>query len=229
MLLFNTDFLLSDPVGFAIFSVAIIMALVISISFHEFSHAAVANFQGDMTATRMGRLTLDPRKHLDRAGSILMILVGFGWGKPVPVNIYNLRNGRRSLALVSAAGPASNVGVAIAFAALFRIGLLDTANLAAPSYESLGLTGWITLVAVFAIQLNLLLATFNLLPIPPLDGGGILAGIVPKEGLPAVQQLQRYGPAILLVLIVMSYFTDYSPLSIIYRPATAVADMLIGR
>lgn len=229
MLLFNTDILLRDPAGFAIFFGAAAIALVIGITFHEFSHAAAANVQGDLTATRLGRLTLDPRKHLDRAGTILIVLVGFGWGKPVPVNVASLRSGRFGMALVSAAGPAANVVVAVAIAMLFRVGLLDVDGGTRSALESFSPMAWASLIGLLAIQLNLVLAVFNLLPIPPLDGGGILAGIAPRQAFPIVRTIQRVGPFVLLLLIASSFLTDWNLLSPIFSPIRAVSAALIGR
>jgi len=229
MLLFNTDFLLDDPKGFAIFFAAVAIALVMGITFHEFSHAAAANVQGDLTATRLGRLSLNPRRHLDRAGTIMLVLVGFGWGKPVPVNVGNLRNGRLGMALVSFAGPAANLALALGVAMLFRIGLLDSGGVSRSALESFDPGAWASIVGRFAVQLNLVLAAFNLLPIPPLDGGGILAGIAPRQAFPIVRFVQRAGPFILLLLIVWSFVGDRSPLGMIFGPIADVSDALIGR
>ena len=229
MLLFNTDFLLDDPKGFAIFFAAVAIALVMGITFHEFSHAAAANVQGDLTATRLGRLSLNPRRHLDRAGTIMLVLVGFGWGKPVPVNVGNLRNGRLGMALVSFAGPAANLALALGVAMLFRIGLLDSGGVSRSALESFDPGAWASIVGRFAVQLNLVLAAFNLLPIPPLDGGGILAGIAPRQAFPIVRFVQRAGPFILLLLIVWSFVGDRSPLGMIFAPIADLSDALIGR
>ena len=126
MLLFNVDWILNDPFGFFLFFSSIAVALVIALTVHEFSHAATANLQGDLTATRLGRLTLNPKAHLDPTGTVMIALIGFGWGRPVPVNPIRLRSGRRGMAIVAAAGPASNIAIAVTLAGMFQIGIGET-------------------------------------------------------------------------------------------------------
>ncbi len=198
MLLFNIGFLLDDPFGFFLFFSSIAVALVVGISVHEFSHAAAANLQGDMTATRLGRLTLNPRAHLDPAGTILLVVVGVGYGRPVPVNPLRLRNGRRGMALVSAAGPASNVVLAVTLAAFFQIGALDMANLPRSPFAAFDPLVWGTITGFFMVQLNLTLAALNLLPIPPLDGGRIAVGLLPPPLAMRLARLERLGIIIIL-------------------------------
>lgn len=228
MLLFNTDLLLDDPFAFTVLIVSVVVALVIGITVHEFAHAAAATMRGDLTAQRLGRLTLNPKAHLSPAGSIMLLLVGFGWGKPVPVDLFRLRGGRRALAFVSAAGPASNVVLALSFALLFQIGLLSVDEISRSALESLSLRAWASIAGSYAVQLNLILAVFNLLPVPPLDGGGILAGIAPQGVLPAVQQIQKIGPMVLLALILSTYVTNLNILGTIFGPVLGLTDILIG-
>ncbi len=228
MLLFNADLLLDDPFAFTVLIVSVVVSLVIGITVHEFAHAAAATMRGDLTAQRLGRLTLNPKAHLSPAGSIMLLLVGFGWGKPVPVDIFRLRGGRRALAFVSAAGPASNVMLALAFALLFQIGLLSVDEISRDALESLSVRAWASIAGSYAVQLNLILAVFNLLPVPPLDGGGILAGIAPQGALPAVQKLQKIGPMVLLALILSTYVTDLNILGTILSPVRNLTDILIG-
>ena len=222
MLLAGRDLLFNDPFGFALLFGAVAAALLISISVHEASHAAAALSLGDATAKRQGRLTLNPRAHLDPTGTAMLLLAGFGWGKPVPVNVAALRNGDRSMALVSFAGPGSNVLLALAFAFVFRVGVLDTSGV------GLSLGGWLALVAFYSVTLNLILAVFNLLPIAPLDGAAILRGVVPGDWLPAVQRLEKAGPIILLVVIGLQLLGVADILGIIFDPAIAFAGALIG-
>jgi Zn-dependent protease len=229
MLLFNTDLLLDDPLAFAVLMSTIAAALLIGITFHEAAHAYAAKLQGDLTATRLGRLTLNPKKHLDPAGTAMLLIVGFGWGKPVPVNPYNLRNGRRGMAFVSVAGPVSNVALAFVIGAVFQLGLLSPVNLTYATLRSVDPVGWIALVAVFSVQLNLILAMFNLLPIAPLDGGGILAGIAPSRWLPAVAKIQQVGPMVLILVIATSFVGNFSVLGYLFTPARDLANVLIGR
>lgn len=227
MLLFNIDFLLNDPFGFFLFFSSIAVSLVVAISVHEFSHAAAAALQGDLTAARLGRLTLNPKAHLDPAGTIMLIVVGFGWGRPVPVDLTQLRNGRRGLAFVSAAGPASNVVLAFALAAVFQIGLLDMNDLPRRAFDSFDPLVWVTITGFFAVQLNLILAVFNLLPVPPLDGGGILAGLAPRAAFPAVRLLHRIGPMVLIAVILTSFVTGLNILGRIFGPLIDLTNVLV--
>ena len=228
MLLFNTDLLLDDPFVFFALLTAISVALVIGISIHEFSHAAAANLEGDPTAARLGRLTLNPLAHLHPTGTLMLLIAGVGFGRPVPVNVALLRRGRQSLALVSAAGPASNLVLALVFAGLFRLGLVDVGDVSRQALQSVDVGAWATLIATFAVRLNLILAAFNLLPIPPLDGGGILAGVVPGGALPAVRKLQRVGPPLLIAMVLLTMLTDFDVLGVIFEPVYALGDRLMG-
>ena len=222
MLLAGRDLLFNDPFGFVLLFGAVAAALLISISVHEASHAAAALSLGDTTAKRLGRLTLNPRAHLDPTGTIMLLVAGFGWGKPVPVNTAALRNGDRSMALVSFAGPASNVLLALAFAAVFRLGVFDVGD-ARPSID-----GWLPYVALLSVWINLILAAFNLLPIAPLDGGAILRGIAPDAWLPAIKRLETVGPIVLLAIIGLQFLGIANILGVIFDPAIALAGALIG-
>lgn len=228
MLLFNADLLVDDPFAFTVLIVSVVVALLVGITVHEFAHAAAATSRGDFTAQRLGRLTLNPRAHLSPAGSIMLLIVGFGWGKPVPVDLFSLRGGRRALAFVSVAGPASNVALAFAIAGLFQIGLLSVDDISRGALESFSVRAWASIAATYAVQLNLILAVFNLLPVPPLDGGGIIAGIAPRAALPAVQKLQQFGPMVLLAVLLSTYVTDLNILGTIFGPVINLTDVLIG-
>ena len=228
MLLFNADLLLDDPFAFTVLIVSVLVALLIGITVHEFSHAAAATMRGDLTAQRLGRLTLNPKAHLSPAGTIMLLVVGFGWGKPVPVDIFRLRGGRRALAFVSAAGPASNVALAFVFAALFQLGVLSVDEISRSELESFNLRAWASIAGSYAVQLNLILAVFNLLPLPPLDGGGILAGIAPRSALPAVHRFQKIGPMVLVLILMTTYMTDLNVLGMIFGPVFDLTDALIG-
>ena len=173
---------------------ATLVAFVLAITVHEFAHAWTALRLGDDTAARHGRVTLNPLAHLDPIGSIGLLMIvflgfGIGWGRPVPVNPNRLRWGHRGMALTALAGPLSNVIIAFAFALPYRFGLP-----AAPEP--------VTLFVQRLILVNLLLAAFNLIPIPPLDGLKILLGLLPAFWYPILAPLERYGVGILLVLIV---------------------------
>lgn len=184
------------------------LSLLYVIGLHEFSHALAASNLGDQTARGMGRISVNPLVHLDPAGTVMLLLFGFGWGKPTPVNPYGLRPGPRTgMAMVAAAGPLSNLLIAVVLAAPIRLGwvpwrepfvLWHTAN-----WE---LTDFVGLFLSFAIVLNILLAVFNLLPVAPLDGFSVAIGVLPHELARSLAPLERYGMAILMVLFVMLFF-----------------------
>ncbi len=167
--------------------------LVISLSIHEFAHAFSAHLLGDNTAKDLGRLTLNPLKHLDPFGTLLLLVVGFGWGKPVPFNPYNLKNPRRDGAVISFAGPLSNLLIAGVFAVIFRIS------------EGQGSALFITALSTFAylmVYFNLFLAFFNLIPVHPLDGFKVVFGLLPRSLAVQWIQMEQYGMFILLILVV---------------------------
>ncbi len=192
------DQLSSDPVGAIINLTSFAVALIVGITVHEFSHALAATRLGDYTAQRLGRLTLNPRAHLDPLGTILIFVAGFGWGKPTPVTPQNLSIGPRAgMSIVSLAGPISNVIVAIIVALPVRFGM-----------ESIFLSGYLGAFVIALVTWNLVLAVFNFIPVAPLDGFKIVLGILPRNLADSFAQTERYGPVILLVLI-MSGFIPY--------------------
>ena len=168
-----------------------------SLTVHEWAHAWSADRLGDPTARMLGRVSFNPIVHIDPIGTVLLPLVGlfaagvvFGWAKPVPVNVSRLGHPKRDFMLVAAAGPASNIVLAIAAALLFR---------ALGGYEILGTT--LGRAVYLAVSMNVLLAVFNMLPVPPLDGGNVLAGLLPDGFAPAFNVLRQFGFLILLALI----------------------------
>ena len=178
----------------------ILPVLLLSLTIHETAHAVTADWYGDPTARHLGRISLNPAVHVDPVGTVVLPLLGilaggfvFGWAKPVPVNPANLRRPRQDFLVIAAAGPASNIVLAIGASWL----------LAAVGLEAAG--GWAGAVATFAfamLQLNLLLAVFNMIPVPPLDGGNVLAGLLPAGLADAYDRLVRpWGFLILLVLM----------------------------
>lgn len=181
------NLLLSEPTV----ALAWVAAIIIAITIHEFSHALVAKLQGDSTAELEGRVTLNPLSHVDPMGFLVLVLFGFGWGKPVPFNPYNLKAKRWGPALVSLAGPASNLIGVIFFGLVFRL-VLQIGNLPADNLLH-------TFLA-FIVQFNVVLMLFNLLPIPPLDGSKLLS-LLPQQFEGLVEGLQRYGFVILLFVI----------------------------
>lgn len=179
--------LFSHPLYFLV----LCLALVISITIHEFAHAFVADKLGDPTPRLRGRLSLDPRAHLDPLGTLALFLVGFGWGKPVTFDPYNLRKPRQDAALIALAGPASNLILAILLSLVARV--------FQPS-------DWAVFLLVPIIAVNVSLAIFNLVPIHPLDGSRILIGLAPASFARDWEQLlSRYGFLILILLILPLY------------------------
>tara|TARA_Y100001960_G_C14596043_1_gene788156 strand:- start:348 stop:977 length:630 start_codon:yes stop_codon:yes gene_type:complete len=188
--------------------ILLIPALVFSLSFHEFAHAWMAYRLGDNTAARLGRLTLNPISHLDPIGSLALLLMGFGWAKPVPVDPRYLENPKKDIVKVAAAGPISNIILAIVAALVLR--LLFSTDL---------LTNNIKTFFIIFMQINITLAVFNLLPVSPLDGSQILTPFLEKHfGFDLVWKMQVYGPRVLFFIIIFSMVTDIHIFSFIINP-----------
>jgi Zn-dependent protease len=181
--------LFSNPISFLFY----IVSLFIALSVHEASHALAADKLGDPTPRLDGRITLNPLAHIDLSGLLFMLFFGFGWGKPVMFDPYNLKNPRRDAAFISLAGPASNILLAFCLSILLRS--FNFFNL-----SLISTIGYIILAPF--ITINLTLGIFNLLPIHPLDGFKIVGGILPTEQAVDWFQLQRYGMIFLLLLII---------------------------
>lgn len=186
--------LFNSPLSFLIS----ILALVIAITVHEFAHAFAADRLGDPTPRAQGRLTLNPLAHLDPLGTLMLLFVRFGWGKPVMFDPFNLRHPRRDAAIISLAGPATNMLVALLCAVLVQV-----------------IPGAVLLVPV--IILNVVLAVFNLVPIHPLDGFKIVGGLLPAESARQWYELERYGMIFLLFLI-FPVFGGVSPIQQLISP-----------
>ena len=188
--------------------VLLIPALVFSLSFHEFAHAWMAYRLGDRTAAQMGRLTLNPISHLDPVGSIALLLMGFGWAKPVPVDSRYLKNPKEDMVKVAAAGPISNIILAIVAALVLRL-----------LFSTDFLTNSIKTFFIIFMQINITLAVFNLLPVSPLDGSQILSPFLEKKfGPEIVWKMQLYGPRILFFIILFSMMTDIHIFSFVINP-----------
>jgi Zn-dependent protease len=168
------------------------ITLMIAFTFHEFSHAFVAYKFGDMTAKKQGRLTLNPLKHLDPIGTLLIFIAGFGWARPVPVNRFFFKKPRLAGVLVSVAGPLSNLILA-AFGFIIGFGLSSAGIMVAG--------GFFDFLDIF-IQLNIVLFVFNLLPFPPLDGYRIIEDIAPNDVRAKMTEYEQYGVLIFLVLVI---------------------------
>ena len=190
------EFLSTEPTA----ALTYLFALIVAVTLHEFAHAKVADLLGDPTPRLGKRLTINPLAHLDIYGSLLFIIVGFGWGKPVTFDPFNLKNPRKDSALIAIAGPTTNIFIAICFGIIARL---------IPSY----------IPFLFPIlQVNVALAVFNLIPIYPLDGYNFVSGFIDKKYLATWQSLKRYGGLFLILLIVPIGST--SLLDGILRPLT---------
>ncbi len=206
------DQLFNNPLGFFLW----IVALIVAITVHEFSHALAADRLGDPTPRLQGRLTLNPLAHLDPLGTIMLLLVRFGWGKPVVFDPFNLRNPRRDGAIISLAGPAANILVATIASILLNI--LFSYRLPLMGAQGTGVALF-TLISILQpiIILNVVLAVFNLVPIHPLDGFKIVGGILPNKYTQQWAELEPYGILFLLFLI-FPIFSRVSPISQIISP-----------
>lgn len=196
--------LFSDPLSFLFSMVAIILAITV----HEFAHAYAADHLGDPTPSLQGRITLNPIKHLDPLGIALIALFGFGWGKPVEFDPYNLQNPRKDSAIIALAGPVTNFICAILASIILRL-LLATGNIALLNIS--------TLILLPFISFSLILGVFNLIPIHPLDGFKIVGGMLPEDKVDEWNDLQRYGP-IMLILMILPIIGNQSMLNTILRP-----------
>ena len=187
--------------------ILLVPALIFALSFHEFSHAWMANKLGDKTATRLGRLTLNPVAHLDPVGSLMILFIGFGWAKPVPVDTRFLSNPRIDMMKIAAAGPLSNFLLAFIGGLILRF-FNQYAFFTEPIY----------IMVIYFIQINIALAIFNLLPVAPLDGSQIFSGFLSKYNPDLAFKIEAYGPQVLFGLIIFGYITGFSILSLIMRP-----------
>ena len=187
--------------------VLLIPTLIFALSFHEFAHAWMAYRCGDNTAARMGRLTLNPLAHLDIFGSMMILFVGFGWAKPVPVDSNSLNNPRIDMMKVAAAGPISNLLLAFAGGLIFRF-LSNT-----PIFSES-----ILLMVYYFTYINISLAIFNLIPVSPLDGSQIFSGYLVKSNPQLAWKIQSYGPQVLFGVILFGYLISFSIIGFIMRP-----------
>jgi Zn-dependent protease len=198
------------------------VTLVIAFTVHEFAHAWTADQLGDDTPRFNGRLTLNPLAHLDPIGSLLLLIAGFGWAKPVPINPYVLE--RRTPAgtmLVAAAGPFSNLLLAIVAAIPLRMGLINV-------YGGGALMQWVSELFLVFIWINLILLFFNLIPIYPLDGEKVAAYFLPPEGQDILERIRPYGPIILMMLIFIGGFGGLDILGLLIRtPAQRILQLLV--
>lgn len=188
--------------------VILIPSLMFSLSFHEYAHAWMAKKCGDNTANSLGRLSLNPLAHLDLVGSLMILFVGFGWAKPVPVNSYFLKNPRQDMMKIAAAGPLSNLLLAFIASLIFRIN------------GSMGFN--LDYLLFYFIQINISLAIFNMIPIFPLDGAQIFTGYLSKHNPDLAAKIQAYGPQVLFGLILFGYITGFSIIWLFISPIVKV-------
>ena len=197
-----------DPVGF----VAFIIAIVLGITVHEFMHAYTAHRLGDDTARLLGRLSLNPMAHLDPFGTLLLVLAGFGYGKPVPFNESRLRSAM-GVTFVALAGPLANLVLAALSAIPLRF---SAASLLGGAYEE---------VLTAIVLWNCVLAIFNLVPIPPLDGANVVYGLLPPRQQYSWRTYQQYGPFLLLFILLLA---PQILSALVFAPALALARFLLG-
>lgn len=198
------------------------LPVLFAVTMHEVAHGWVARALGDSTADEMGRLSLNPIRHIDPIGTLLvpllLVLVGgfvFGWAKPVPVNVRRLHNPKRDMAFVAVAGPLSNLAMALAWALIAKLGMV--------LYNG---SAWVALPMIYmgqvGIAINLILMILNLLPLPPLDGGRVLAGVLPDRFAYALARIEPYGLFIVLGLLAFGILGQ-----ILRPPFTALQELIV--
>jgi Zn-dependent protease len=202
--------------------------IIVGLTVHEYAHARVADYLGDPTSAYSGRLTLNPLAHVDIMGFLMLLLAGFGWAKPVPINPLRFRgNMRTGVALVSVAGPAANLIMAFTGAFIFYLSFPG-------GVQAIGSGGIGIQMLKSVIWINVVLAAFNLIPIPPLDGSKILASMLPAQAGDMFLQLERYGPLILIALIFTGFTSKLlSPIlsvlsAIIFNSAEFLAQIVLS-
>lgn len=205
--------LFTDP----IFFILLVLAFIISIAWHEFSHVLSAYVQGDTTGKDLGRLTLNPLRHLDPIGSLLLLFLPFGWGKPAPYNPYNLRNQRYGPLWVALAGPFSNLIFVVVFGVALKL-----------LYPMLGFSNVLIVFLQVLVALNTVLMVFNLIPIPPLDGSSIVQALFSRTRPDIIVRFNRYGPPVLIAVVLLSFVSNISLLSYLINPILGVVQRLIG-
>jgi Zn-dependent protease len=191
-------------------------AILFGLTIHEFSHGYVAWRLGDPTAKMMGRLTLNPLKHLDPIGTIALFFFHFGWAKPVPIDPTYFRHPTRDMAISSMAGPASNLLTAAVAGLVVRLLTL------------LHVSGFPWMLASFFVLYNLILCFFNLIPIPPLDGSRLVYHLLPPDAARAYAGLERYGFLILIGIIMIGQLTGFSLFGLILWPLVRIASIILS-
>lgn len=185
--------------------------ILIALTFHEYAHGWVAWKLGDNTARNEGRLTLNPISHLDLFGTLMLLAGPFGWAKPVPVNSYYFRNPKRDILLVSLAGPVSNIILAFIFGYTFRYIAMNNPGLIAQG-------DYLNQFLQLAILINIGIAFFNMIPVPPLDGSKILIGLLPNKWIPGYIEKSRHLPIVFMVLLIAEWGLKIPLFSTIINP-----------
>ena len=194
--------------------IVLVPVFLLALTIHEYAHGWTANRLGDPTARLQGRLTLNPLAHLDPIGTLAIVLIGFGWAKPVPVDSRHLKNPRRDMVLIAAAGPASNLLLAAASALCFRM-----VPWTAIDREWAWLFVPVQIMLLIAVKANVVLAVFNLIPVPPLDGSRVVSGLLPLRQAISYSRLEPYG----FLIIFFLFFTG------IMNPVFGLAEHTVTR
>ena len=198
--------------------------ILLALSFHEYAHGWMAYRLGDPTAKHEGRLTMNPLAHLDPLGTMMIIIVHFGWAKPVPVNPMNLKDPKKDMLWIALAGPVSNVIMAAGLGLILRI-MIGMGMRVDESF-----LGYFQYMLYFAVMINLVLAIFNMIPIPPLDGSKILFGLLPTEYEESFLRFQQIGPRVLLGLVVINSYFGIPIFSVLITPFVSVfSSLFVGR
>jgi Zn-dependent protease len=236
------DLLRGSPQAFLVFLGALVTALLVGITFHEFSHAFAADSLGDPTPRYRGRLTLNPLAHLHPVGTFALFVAFFGWGKPVPVNPNLMRgtNPKTGMALVAAAGPISNLVVAGIAGVPIKLGVADwhtpffawgkSSEYVEAWVAPWGVSDYLGLYLSSIIILGIILALFNLVPLWPLDGFSVAVGILPRDLSVELERLRLWGPGLLLLFLFgIPILTGWNPFFELVRPAVnGIASLLTG-
>lgn len=208
----------------AIMLVPALMAIML----HEVAHGYIAERFGDPTARLLGRINLNPLKHIDPIGAIAVFIIGFGWARPVPVNPKNFRRPHRDMIWVALAGPVANMLIALISALLLRgMGLLDGTSVG----ETAGYLAFsqpFEMMLGFSLYINTLLGVFNLIPIPPLDGGRILIGVLPRSQAALVSRLEPFGFVVLMALIFLTDVWSVVLAPVIYSLVSLLSGPQVG-
>ncbi len=194
-----------DIQGFVISLLLSLPVVLLALSVHETAHGYIAYKLGDPTASNLGRLTLNPIKHVDPIGFICMVLCGFGWAKPVPVNTRYFKKPKRDMALTAAAGPLSNLLLALIFAVLLRVELTVYSNMTALTSFTYQVFLWLETFLYLGVKLNVTLAVFNLIPVPPFDGSRMFLVLLPTDTYFKIMRYEKYIYIALMFALILGF------------------------